>query len=137
MALAAVLATLEELRRPGFFERLTSLGDALTAGLTAAADEAGIGAHARGVGPMLQLVFAEHPVENYRDFARSSDDRRYREFWRGMVDRGVMFVPQPTGCWFVSGAHSDEDIATTLEAATTVLMTIAARPPDHVTGARA
>lgn len=137
MALAAVLATLEELRQPGFFERLTSLGDSLTAGLTAAADEAGVAARARGVGPVLQLVFADHAVENYRDFARSSDDRRYRGFWRGMVERGVMFVPQPTGCWFVSGAHSDEDIAITLEAATAVLMKIAARPPEHAEGAPA
>ena len=48
-----------------------------------------------------------------------------------------MFVPQPTGCWFVSGAHSDEDIAITLEAATAVLMKIAARPPEHAEGAPA
>jgi glutamate-1-semialdehyde 2,1-aminomutase len=135
MVLAACLATLEELRRPGFFERITAMGESLTEGLTAHANEAGISAHARGVGPLLQFVFADHPVNDFRDFIRSSDRGQYRDFWLGMVDSGVMFAPQPTGCWFVSGAHEQVDIDKTLEAAGQVLMRMAARSNGRKTGA--
>jgi glutamate-1-semialdehyde 2,1-aminomutase len=136
MVLAACLATIEELKQPGFFERITALGDTLTEGLTAAADEAGIAAHARGVGPILQMVFADHQVNDYRDFIRSSNKSEYRDFWLGMVDAGVMFVPQPTGCWFVSSAHTEVEVDKTLEAANHVLMKMAADPNRTTTGAR-
>jgi glutamate-1-semialdehyde 2,1-aminomutase len=136
MALAAVVATIEELRQPGFFERITTLGDNLTEGLTALANEAGIAAHARGVGPLLQMVFADHEVNDFRDFIRSSDRNQYRDFWLGMVEAGVMFAPQPTGCWFVSAAHTELEIEKTLEAAGEVLMGIAAESKSRATGAR-
>jgi glutamate-1-semialdehyde 2,1-aminomutase len=136
MVLAACLATIEELRRPGFFERITSLGDALGEGLTALANEAGITAHARGVGPLLQIVFADHPANDFRDFIRSSDRGAYRDFWLGMVEAGVMFAPQTTGCWFVSDAHTEVEIEKTLEAAGEVLMKMAAGSNRRATGAR-
>ena len=127
ISLAACVATLEELRQPGFYERTGRLGDALSEGLTALAHEAGLAAYARGVGPMLQLVFADHPVVNSRDFIRSVDGAAYREFWAGMVDLGQMFTPQDSGCWFVSGAHTEEDVESTLEAAGTVFTAMASR----------
>jgi glutamate-1-semialdehyde 2,1-aminomutase len=136
MVLAACLATIEELRRPGFFERITSLGDTLSEGLTALANEAGITAHARGVGPILQIVFADHELNDFRDFTRSSDRGAYRDFWLGMVDAGVMFAPQTTGCWFVSDAHTEVEIEKTLEAAGEVLMKMAAGSNSRATGAR-
>jgi glutamate-1-semialdehyde 2,1-aminomutase len=136
MVLAAVLATLEELRRPGFFERITSLGESLTEGLTALTDEAGIAAYARGVGPILQIVFADHQVNDFRDFVRSSDSNSYRDFWRGMVDAGVMFVPQPSGCWFVSGAHTEAEVDKTLESAGQVLMKMTTGLKSRSTGVR-
>ena len=136
MVLAACLATIEELRAPGFFERITTLGESLTEGLTALASEAGIDAHARGVGPLLQMVFADHPVNDFRDFIRSSNKSEYRDFWLGMVDAGVMFAPQPTGCWFVSGAHTEVEVEKTLEAADQVLMGMAAASKRGARGAR-
>jgi glutamate-1-semialdehyde aminotransferase len=43
-----------------------------------------------------------------------------------MVDGGVMFGPDHGGCWFVSGAHTEEDIQRTLDVASDVMMTMAA-----------
>jgi glutamate-1-semialdehyde 2,1-aminomutase len=117
MVLAAVVATLTELRKPGFFERITGLGDRLAAGLTELAEQAGVAAHARGVGPLLQVVFADHWVRNYRDLIRSSDQAAYHDFWRSMLDHGLVFNPHLTECWFVSGVHTDADIDTTLTGA--------------------
>ena len=125
MVLAACIATLQELRQPGFYEHMNSLGDALSDGLSALASEAGIAGYTRGVGSILQPVFADHQVNDYRDFIRSSHPEMYGEFWRGMVDGGVMFGPDHGGCWFVSGAHTEEDIARTLEVAGEVMMTMA------------
>ncbi len=124
IALAAVLATLEELRVPGFFERITTLGERLADGITALCSETGIQAYAQGVGPVLQPVFADHQVKDYRDFIRSSDGAAFREFWTAMLEGGVVFAPRPGGCWFVSGAHSDEDIEFTLEVAEKALADI-------------
>jgi glutamate-1-semialdehyde 2,1-aminomutase len=132
MVLAACIATIEELRQPGFYERITLLGDALSDGLSALASEAGIAGYTRGVGPVLQPVFADHVVNDYRDFIRSSDPATYGEFWRGMVDGGVMFGPDHAGCWFVSGAHTEEDIEATLDVASGVMMTIASGANSRV-----
>lgn len=137
IVLAATVATLKELRAPGFFDRIGALGDRLSEGLTALADEAGVTAYASGVGPMLQVVFADHVVQNYRDFARSTDSTAYHTFWRGMVDRGEMFTPQSNGCWFVSGAHSEQDIEKTLEVAGDVFMAMAAQARNRESGVRA
>jgi glutamate-1-semialdehyde aminotransferase len=54
--------------------------ETLTKGLTALADEVGIAAFTRAVGQILQMVFADHEVENVRDFFRSSDRDGYRNF---------------------------------------------------------
>ncbi len=86
---------------------------------------------------MLQVVFADHVVNNYRDFARSTDSAAYHAFWRGMVDRGQMFTPQSNGCWFVSGAHSEHDIEKTLEVAQDVFMTMAAQARNRESGVQA
>jgi glutamate-1-semialdehyde 2,1-aminomutase len=136
MVLAACLATIEELRQPGFFERITDLGNSLSEGLTALANEAGLQGHAQGVGPLLQMVFADHQIQDCRDFQRSSNNEMYRAFWRGMVDSGIMFPPQPAGCWFVSGAHTEEEVDKTLEVAGAVLMKLASGSDSRATGAR-
>lgn len=135
IALAACIATLEELREPGFFTRISAMGDALAEGLSALTVEAGVEAHARGVGPIFQIVFVDHQVENCRDFIRSADQPAYKAFWRGMVDGGQMFTPASNGCWFVSGAHTDEDVEKTLEVASTVLMQMGSQARHTETGA--
>jgi glutamate-1-semialdehyde 2,1-aminomutase len=127
ISLAAVVATLHELRQPGFFERITGLGNQLTDGLTSLARETGVPGHAQGVGPMLQFVFAEQPVRNWRDLARHSDEKAYHAFWQGMTDAGIMFNPHPAECWFVSGAHVQADVDHTLDVAARVFASLAAR----------
>ncbi len=122
LVLSATIATLQELRQPGFYERLYKMGEELTEGLTALANEAGLAAEARGVGPIVQLVFSEKPIDDYREYVRRSDGPTYTKFWRGMMDGGVMTTPR--GCWFVSAAHTGKEIETTLDVAGKVLMQI-------------
>jgi glutamate-1-semialdehyde 2,1-aminomutase len=117
IGLAACIAALKEMRVPGFFERITALGNALQTGLTAAAEKAGIRALATGVGPLFQLFFADRAPRNYRDAVRLIDAEAYREFWALMLERGILFNPHPQECWFVSSAHSEREVEKTLDAA--------------------
>ncbi|MGH7641982.1 MAG: aspartate aminotransferase family protein [Candidatus Dormibacteria bacterium] len=117
MVLAAAIATLHELNAPGFFDEVSALGERLVSGLSGLAEGAGVTAYARGVGPIFQIVFADHYVANYRDLMRSSNQDAYRSFWRSLVNSGVMFNPHITECWFVSAAHTQDEVTATLAVA--------------------
>ncbi len=70
-----------------------------------------------GLGPVLQVWFAEKPIRNYRDAARYADHEIFRRWWLGMLERDVLFHPGAFENLFVSFAHSDMDIDRTLAAA--------------------
>ncbi len=117
IAVAAANAALDELAVPGMYERLHRTSDALRHGLEAIFAEAGIPTSVPGVGPVLQVWFSKQPIRNYRDAARHADHDMFRLWWEGMMDRGVLFHPGAFENLFVSFAHTDEDIARTLDIA--------------------
>jgi glutamate-1-semialdehyde 2,1-aminomutase len=121
LALAAGLATLGLLARPGTYERLEQLGARLEQGLRAAAKRAGISTgHLNRVGSMMTFFFADAPVTDYAT-AKKSDTARYARFFRAMLDRGVYLAPSQYEAAFVSLAHTDEDIDRTCAAAAEAL----------------
>ena len=64
---------------------------------------------------MFSMFLGEGELKNYRDTGRHDEDL-YSEIIFGMIDRGVMPVDDAKEPWFISSAHSDEDVATTLTA---------------------
>lgn len=120
IAVAAANATLDILARPGTFEALFARSERLRAGLAAVFDAAGIPAEVVGLGPVLQVWFTEHPIRNYRDAARHARHDRFRCWWEGMLEQGILFHPGAFENLFVSLAHTDADIDATLAAARTV-----------------
>lgn len=126
VGLAACIATLKEMRRPGFFSRLHALGEALAAGLTQAAADHGVNAKAEGVGPLLQLRFTDAPVANYRQIVEANRTDLYRSFWERMFNGGILFNPHPLECWFVSAAHDEHDVEATIAAASEAFAALAA-----------
>ena len=116
MAMAAGIATLKEISAPGFYEALEKTSAALGEGLKQAASTAGIDATVSRVGSMLTLFFSPGPVENFQD-AKKCDLNRFSRFYQGMRDHGVFLPPSQFEAWFVSAAHTKEDIQATLEAA--------------------
>ncbi len=116
VAVAAGLATLEELKKPGTYLELERMGKILGDGLAQAAAKAGIAATANRVGSMMTLFFAPGAVTNYDD-ALTSDTKRYGSFHSGMLTRGVYLAPSQFEAAFVSIAHSDDDLARALRAA--------------------
>ena len=72
---------------------------------------------------MAGLFFAGTPIRNYDD-ARKSDTAWYAAFFHGMLDRGVYFAPSQFESLFLSATHSDDDIETTLSAASETFATL-------------
>jgi glutamate-1-semialdehyde 2,1-aminomutase len=127
IAVAAALAALDELAEPGRFEALYRRCERFYAGLERLIRDSGMPGYVVGVGPVLQVWFADAPIRNYRDAARHASHARFRQWWEGMLDRGVLFHPGAFENLFVSFAHSDDDIDATLEAARATLRGMAGR----------
>ncbi len=117
LACAAVVAALDELARPGTYEQLRARGSRLMAGLGEAAAAAGVEVQVQGLGPVFQVWFSPVPIHDYRAAAQHADAARYHRWWRAMLEGGVLLHPSQEENWFVSTAHSDDDIDRTIEAA--------------------
>jgi len=116
LAVTAGLKTLEILRRPGAYDRLEVLAGKLASGLDHQADRAGVPVTVNRVGSMFTLFFTREAVTDYAS-AKKSETARYARFFRALLERGVYFPPSQFEAAFVSLAHTDEDVAATLQAA--------------------
>ena len=116
VAMAAGVATLEELLKPGVYDRLERKGAALAKGLGTAFSEAEIPARVNRVGSLLTVFFTGDPVTDM-DSASATDRDRFGRFFHAIVEEGVYPPPSQFEAWFVSLAHSDQDIADTISAA--------------------
>jgi glutamate-1-semialdehyde 2,1-aminomutase len=125
VAMAAGLATLEKVSKPGFHERLAASTARLVEGLAGAARAAGVALATNQACGMFGLFFTDGgPVTNYRQ-VMASDAARFRRFFHGMLDAGVYLAPSPYEAGFVSAAHGDAEIDITVEAAARVFASIA------------
>lgn len=70
------------------------------------------------VGSMFSLFFTDRPVTNYES-AKQSDTEMYKKYFHWMLSQGVYLAPSQFEAAFLSAAHSDEDIQTTIDAAQT------------------
>jgi glutamate-1-semialdehyde 2,1-aminomutase len=116
LAMGAGIATLKQLCAPGFYEAIEKRARRLADGLRRAAENAGVAAQVNAIGSLATLFFASQSVRNYSD-AKKSDTKRYGEFFRNMLERGIFMAPSQYEAAFVSAAHTDEDIERTLVAA--------------------
>jgi glutamate-1-semialdehyde 2,1-aminomutase len=124
LATAAGLATLRALGGEGIYEALERSGAALAAGLEAAIASAGVTAGVQRVGSMMTLFFNESPVASL-DCLDGVRTDLYAGFYQGMLEAGVTLPPSQYEAFFVSTAHSEEDIGKISAAAETVLSSLA------------
>jgi glutamate-1-semialdehyde 2,1-aminomutase len=117
IAVAAANAALDELGEPGKFEGLFARCTRFYDGLSGIFRRHALPAYVVGLGPVLQVWFADRPIRNYRDAARHARHDVFRAWWEGMLERNVLFHPGAFENLFVSFAHSDADIDRTLTAA--------------------
>ena len=116
VATACGLATLREIKRPGFFESLTAKTRRLVDGLTAAAAAEGVPFAADCQGGMFGFFLLPELPQNYTQVMKS-DGERFNQLFHALLDRGVYIAPALYEAGFVSGAHSDADIDVTIAAA--------------------
>ena len=116
LAMAAGCATLDALRGPGVYDRLAALTTKLTDGLAAAAKAAGVEVTLNRIASIFTVFFGRGPVTDYAS-AKASDTARFARFFHGMLRRGVYLPPAQFEAAFVSLAHTDLDVETTLRAA--------------------
>ncbi|MFZ5519664.1 MAG: glutamate-1-semialdehyde 2,1-aminomutase [Pseudomonadota bacterium] len=116
VATACGLATLAEIRKPGFYEQLAARTHSLVEGLTGAARAAGLDFCADCEGGMFGFFFTDRLPQNY-GVVMATDAARFNRFFHGMLERGVYLAPALYEAGFVSAAHTAEDIEQTLDAA--------------------
>lgn len=116
VAMAAGAATLRELSSPRVYPALESTAAHLADGLTNAAITAGARACVVREASMLTVFFAPAPPRRFEEMA-GVDTGRFARFFHAMRERGVLLPPSQFEAWFVSAAHSDDDIARTVAAA--------------------
>ncbi len=116
-ATVAAIATVEKLaeREAEIYPRLEALGQAMETGLRDRFAAAGVTATVARQGSAFCAYFMDHAPPDWHDIAAHHDsdlDLRYR---RALIERGVYQFPQPTKQGSLSFAHTDEDVALTLE----------------------
>ena len=124
VAMAAGLKTLELICVPGFHEALTIKTTQFLQGMQHAADEAGIAFTSNQVGGMFGLFFNGDKTISRFAQVMACDVDRFKRFFHAMLDHGVYLAPSAFEAGFVSAAHSENDIAETLDAASAVFKTL-------------
>jgi len=123
-SVAAAQATISAMENNGIHAELFRRGRRLMDGLRQAAAHSGMPLRVQGPGPMFHTGFTRrHDVTEYRhmfDF----DARSGSAFARGMHDRGVRILTR--GLWYISAAHTDEDVDVAVSTATDILTELAA-----------
>jgi glutamate-1-semialdehyde 2,1-aminomutase len=114
LAAAAGLATLDQLQSPGVYERLHALGNRLRDGLSEIGRRVGVPLQAPGEGPVFQPLVSEHPVTDARQLDRA-DAAATNRFGVELVREGI--VLSVGSKMYLSTAHTDVDVDSTLEAA--------------------
>ncbi|MFQ5994630.1 MAG: glutamate-1-semialdehyde 2,1-aminomutase [Acidiferrobacterales bacterium] len=116
IAIAAGLATLRELARAGFHERLGRTAETLADGLRARGRAAGVPLTVQCVGGMFGIFFTDQaPVTRFEQ-VMACDVERFKRFFHAMLGAGVYLAPSAFEAGFVSSAHTEEDIEATLDA---------------------
>jgi glutamate-1-semialdehyde 2,1-aminomutase len=116
LAMRAGIATLDQLNEPGLYERIALLTSTLVSALREAIRIEKLSAQVNSIGSLATLFFVCGPVNNY-DSAKTSDTRRYTQYFRNMLERGVFLAPSQFEASFVSAAHTEPDIAFAVQAA--------------------
>ena len=120
LAVSAGITTLKKLAESGVYEQLEERAATLANGLAEATHKYGIDAWHSRVGSMLMLYLTSDTVTD-ADGARTADTDRFRHYFWGLVERGVYIAPSQFEAGFVSLVHTEEDINTTIKAASEVL----------------
>jgi len=119
LAMTAGLVTLQVLLEDGVFDAITTRTARLADGVRSIAAEQGVPLQVGHQGTMFGFYFLNAVDAVIRDFATAkayADTERFAQFYHAMLDRGVYLAPSQFEAGFMSWAHTDDQIETTLDA---------------------
>ncbi|MFL0810568.1 MAG: glutamate-1-semialdehyde 2,1-aminomutase [Agarilytica sp.] len=124
VAMAAGLSTVKQLQEQNPYEHIFALTRQLCEGLQAAADQASIPFTTNHIGSMWGGFFTEDKkVSNYQQVMSGNIDR-FNQFFHGMLNEGVYLAPACYEAGFLSAAHTEKDVQTTIEKAKKVFASL-------------
>jgi glutamate-1-semialdehyde 2,1-aminomutase len=106
-------------QQPGFYERLEATSGTLMAGLQAAADAAGVPFSTVHLGGMFGFFLRGTPPQDLAQ-AQQADVARFGRLFRALLEAGVYMAPSAFEAGFVTAAHDDQVIETTVARARAV-----------------
>jgi glutamate-1-semialdehyde 2,1-aminomutase len=117
VAMAAGLATMSIISEPGFYDDLFRRTSDLCTGMREAAAAAGVPFTTNHLGSMFGGFFTEDETVTQYDQVINSNVEAFNQFFHLMLDSGVYLAPASFEAGFMSSAHTDDDIGTTVDAA--------------------
>lgn len=123
VAMASGIATLKTLKETNPYPQLEERGKQLAEGLSAAAEKADVPHSVARVGSMLTLFFNPEAVTSFA-VSSKNDTERFGKYFHGMLNRGIYLPCSQYEALFISGCHTEEDIAETINCAGEVLAEI-------------
>jgi glutamate-1-semialdehyde 2,1-aminomutase len=115
-SIRAGMACLDVLEQPGVYERMNSLGQALEEGLLDLAQQAGVPITINRLGGGFTVFFGDQQIVNYED-AKQTDAKAFAVFFKAMLANGVHLAPSKYEAWFLTAAHTEQEVEKTLAAA--------------------
>lgn len=114
-SIRAGIACLEVLKQPGVYDEFERLGARLANGIIEAANKHGVTIQLNRVKGALAVYFTDEPVHDY-DAAQKANGEVFARFFQLMLNEGVCLAPSKYEAWFVTTAHTEEDIQFTIAA---------------------
>ncbi|WP_163529387.1 glutamate-1-semialdehyde 2,1-aminomutase [Halobacillus ihumii] len=114
-SMSAGIACLEVLQQEGVYDEMDRLGALLEEGIYNHAKANDIHISINRLKGALTVYFTDEKVENYEQ-AENTDGEQFARFFKLMLDQGINLAPSKYEAWFLTTAHTEEDIQTTLEA---------------------
>lgn len=114
-SMLAGIACLEVLKEEGVYEKLDSLGAMLEEGILAAARKYNTPITINRLKGALTVYFTNEKVENYKQ-AEATDGEMFAKFFKLMLHQGINLAPSKYEAWFITTAHTEEDIKETITA---------------------
>ncbi|MET0786152.1 MAG: glutamate-1-semialdehyde 2,1-aminomutase [Paenisporosarcina sp.] len=114
-SILAGIACLEVLKEDGVYEEMDRLGAILEEGILLAAAKHNITITINRLKGALTIYFTDVKVENY-DQAEASDGEIFGRFFKLMLAQGINLAPSKYEAWFLTTAHTEEDVRVSLEA---------------------
>lgn len=117
IAVAAGLATLQEIEQPSFYATLENKTRRLATGLKELAQTAGVALQVNYIGGLFGLLFTENTAVTSLDQVMQCNGEKFKQFFAKMLQQGIYFAPSAFEAAFMSAAHGEAELAATLAAA--------------------